>query len=139
MRIEFNLKDREYKKYRSAVKMAARAVLVAEGLPRFKKSVSVLLTDDEGIRELNRDFRELDRPTDVLSFPSGEEDFLGDIAISVPRAIAQAEEYAQSDRREIAFLTVHSMLHLLGYDHIEEKEEAKMRERQRVAIKLIYG
>ncbi len=107
--------------------------------------VSVTFTDNEGIRELNRKFRNIDRPTDVLSFPlfdyTGESEeppvdefvgMLGDIVISLEQAKKQAEEFGHSFEREAAFLTVHSMLHLLGYDHeADGDEEADMRRRQR--------
>ena len=106
--------------------------------------VSVTFTDNEGIRLLNSEFRGIDRETDVLSFPltdfeGGEEPpvdepevGLGDIVISLEKAAAQAEEYGHSFDRELAFLTVHSMLHLLGYDHENGgEEEAEMRRRQR--------
>ena len=107
--------------------------------------VSVTFTDNEGIRELNRKFRNTDRATDVLSFPlfdyTGESEeppvdelvgMLGDIVISLEQAKKQAEEFGHSFEREAAFLTVHSMLHLLGYDHEAGKEEeADMRRRQR--------
>ncbi len=107
--------------------------------------VSVTFTDNEEIRELNRKFRNIDRPTDVLSFPlfdyTGESEeppvdefvgMLGDIVISLEQAKKQAEEFGHSFEREAAFLTVHSMLHLLGYDHeAGGDEEADMRRRQR--------
>lgn len=107
--------------------------------------VSVTFTDNEGIRELNRKFRNIDRPTDVLSFPlfdyTGESEeppvdefvgMLGDIVISLEQAKKQAEKFGHSFEREAAFLTVHSMLHLLGYDHeAGGDEEADMRRRQR--------
>ena len=106
--------------------------------------VSVSFTDNAGIHELNKKFRGIDRPTDVLSFPlfdySGESEeppvdelmgMLGDIVLSLEQAKAQAEEYGHSFEREVAFLTVHSMLHLLGYDHeTGEEDEADMRRRQ---------
>ena len=106
--------------------------------------VSVTFTDDEGIRKLNRQFRNIDRSTDVLSFPlfdyEGAEDeppvdefmgMLGDIVISLETAKRQAEEFGHSFEREAAFLCVHSMLHLLGYDHeTGEEDEADMRRRQ---------
>ena len=90
--------------------------------------VSVVITDDAEIRELNRDYRNKDCATDVLSFPLYDEhgnldEELGDIVISLERAAAQAEEYGHSLEREVAFLTAHSMLHLLGYDHEEDEEE----------------
>ncbi|MBQ7357405.1 MAG: rRNA maturation RNase YbeY [Clostridia bacterium] len=106
--------------------------------------VSVTFTDNEGIRELNGKFRQIDRPTDVLSFPlfdfEGSSDeppvdemmnMLGDIVISLERAKEQADEYGHSFEREVAFLTVHSMLHLLGYDHeTGEEDDKNMRARQ---------
>ncbi len=106
--------------------------------------VSVTFVDDEGIQELNKKFRNMDKPTDVLSFPlldyegESEEPFfdelchnLGDIVISLERAMAQANEFGHSFEREVAFLTAHSMLHLLGYDHeISEEDDADMRRRQ---------
>lgn len=85
--------------------------------------VSVTFVDDERIKELNNQFRHKDASTDVLSFPLDESDALGDIVISTDHAIAQAEEYGHSLDREIAFLTVHSTLHLLGYDHERSKDE----------------
>lgn len=90
--------------------------------------VALLVTDDAGIHRMNREFRGIDRATDVLSFPAGEEDggFLGDIAISLERARAQAAEYGHPLARELSFLAVHGTLHLLGYDHIGEGERAEM-------------
>ena len=92
--------------------------------------VSVLLVDDEHIRQLNRDFRNLDKKTDVLSFPAEEEGFLGDIAISLQTAEEQSKEYGHSLAREVGFLTAHSVLHLLGYDHMTPEEEKEMFSRQ---------
>lgn len=114
--------------------------------------VSVTFTDNEGIHELNKKFRGVDRPTDVLSFPlfdyEGESEeppvdelfgMLGDIVLSLEQAKRQAEEYGHSFEREVAFLTVHSMLHLLGYDHeTGEEDEAEMRQKQ-TAIMEIMG
>lgn len=105
--------------------------------------ISVTFTDNEGIRALNRDFRGIDKATDVLSFPLTDyegtdlpvdepELSLGDIVLSLERAKEQAEEFGHSFERETAFLTVHSMLHLLGYDHVNsDEEDADMRRRQR--------
>lgn len=105
----------------------------------FDAEVSVTIVDNEEIREINRDNRDIDAPTDVLSFPmlyfdengdiidsdfdmEGDYILLGDIVISAERADEQAKEFGHSFRREIAFLTVHSMLHLLGYDHVDDPE-----------------
>ena len=94
-------------------------------------SVSVLITDDEEMLGLNRQFRSIDSTTDVLSFPAEEEALFGDIAISLDRAKAQAEEYGHSLEREMAFLAAHAMLHLFGFDHEVQEEEQKMRQLQR--------
>ena len=106
------------------VKRAITAALWQEGY-RGSAEVSVTFTDDEAIKELNRTFREKDASTDVLSFPMDEDDTLGDIVISIEHAIAQAREYGHSLEREIAFLTVHSVLHLLGWDHERSEDEEK--------------
>lgn len=102
-----------------------------------KAEVNITLTDNDEIKKLNNEFRKIDRETDVLSFPlceNGEYDInystgaklLGDIVISVEKAKEQAAEYGHSFEREISFLTVHSTLHLLGYDHINSEEEEKV-------------
>ncbi len=107
--------------------------------------VSVTFTDNEGIRALNREYRNIDKATDVLSFPQIDYDegeelegdvMLGDIVLSLQRAREQAEEFGHSFERECAFLSVHSMLHLLGYDHeISDEDDADMRRRQREIMK----
>ena len=123
------------------------AALEAEGMET-PCEVNVLVTDDAGVRRVNLDMREVDAPTDVLSFPMFDltpgdkpslEDAdpatglvpLGDMCLSLERAQAQAKEYGHSDRRELAYLAVHSVLHLLGYDHLDEgPQKARMRERE---------
>ncbi|MBR0112784.1 MAG: rRNA maturation RNase YbeY [Clostridia bacterium] len=123
------------------VRRCCIAVLEEEQFPG-NAEVSVTFTDDERIRELNAKHRHIDKSTDVLSFPLGENGvydenpatgakLLGDIVISVPHAESQAKEYGHSLQREIGFLTVHSMLHLLGYDHVGGGlEEVRMREKE---------
>ena len=126
-----------------------RAALEAQGVP-VPCEINVLVTDDEGIRAVNRAYRQVDAATDVLSFPMfnftpGElpSDLtpyldaqtgllpLGDMAISLPRAKAQAKEYGHSLKREIGYLSVHSVLHLLGYDHLDEGPmKAQMRAKE---------
>ena len=108
--------------------------------------VSITLTDDAHIHELNKKYRGIDRPTDVLSFALRESDepdiiyeephpdVLGDIVLSVERAESQALEYGHSFRREIIFLIVHGMLHLLGYDHIEESDRLEMEAEQKFVM-----
>jgi len=90
------------------------------------KEVAITFVTNEHIREINKEFRQIDKPTDVLSFPLEEEDALGDIIISIPRLKEQALEYGHSFARELGFLTVHGFLHLLGYDHETEAEEKEM-------------
>lgn len=131
---------------KSLLRRTVRATLKYEGIKN-NTEVSVTFADDESIRKLNAEYRNLDRPTDVLSFPI-EDDveaadesqvlMLGDIVISLERAAAQAEEYGHSFKREVAFLCAHSMLHLLGYDHeLGEEQDADMRRRQREIMKLM--
>lgn len=107
--------------------------------------VSVTLTNNAYIHTLNKEYRGIDRPTDVLSFALNESDepkmidgpeinILGDLIISVERAEEQAEDYGHSLRREVAFLTVHGMLHLLGYDHLEDNEREEMEAEQRFVM-----
>lgn len=134
----------------------AEAVLQAEGCP-YEVCVNVLVTDNSGIREFNRQYRDIDRETDVLSFPnldfekagifdipeerradyfdpdSGEV-ILGDIILSADKIKEQAELYGHSMRREFAFLVAHSMLHLCGYDHMEAQEAALMERRQETIL-----
>lgn len=133
---------------RLLIRRCCHAVLEEEGFDGMAE-VSVSFVDNERIRELNRQFRNIDRPTDVLSFPLGENGeydinhetgakLLGDIVISVPKAMEQAEEYNHTLEREIGFLTVHSMLHLLGYDHeLGGIEEVRMREKEETVLTKI--
>lgn len=118
------------------IEICTAAALEEEGIDNTAE-VSVTLVDNEGIRELNREHRDIDRETDVLSFPLGDDDgyevdpdndaiMLGDIVISLEKAAQQAEEYGHSYRREVAFLITHSLFHLLGYDHVNSEEEEKI-------------
>ena len=132
---------------RAFIRRVIRTALAAEGMT-FPCEIDVLLTHDAGIHQINRDMRQVDRATDVLSFPEfdltpgqlpGEEDAdpgtglvpLGDMVISMEHVAAQAKEYGHSNRRELAYLVVHSVLHLLGYDHLDEGPmKAQMRGRE---------
>lgn len=134
-------------------------VLDMEECP-YETQVNVLLTDNEGIREYNREYRSIDRETDVLSFPNLEfetpglyeveeeqeadcfdpdtgELILGDIIISVDRVAEQAESYGHSPKREFAFLVAHSMLHLSGYDHMESEEAKVMEAKQEQVLQKL--
>ena len=132
------------------VRRSCNAVLAIEGFEE-PCEVSVTFVDNEQIAVLNGDFRNKPQPTDVLSFPLGEDDtydvnqetgaiLLGDIVISLEKAMEQADLYGHSLQREVAFLTVHSMYHLLGYDHMDEGEMKKqMRSREELIAKTISG
>ncbi len=126
---------------RLLIRKACHATVENEGITN-PTEVEVSLVDDESIKKINKEFRNIDSATDVLSFPLGENgvydknpatgaDMLGDIVISLDHAYSQAELYGHGLEREIAFLTVHSMLHLLGYDHVNGGlEKAIMREKE---------
>lgn len=127
---------------------------VKEEKVKYKYQISVVLVDNEEIRTINREHRKIDKVTDVLSFPmldypegrvfkdvyeetefdssmlDGEELVLGDIVLSLEKAEEQSKEYEHSFRREILYLVIHSVLHLLGYDHMNEEDKVKMRERE---------
>jgi probable rRNA maturation factor len=107
--------------------------------------ISVTFTDNEEIRKLNAQYRNIDAATDVLSFPMGENGeydtnmetgakILGDIVISVEKAVEQAEAFGHTLQREVAYLTAHSVLHLLGYDHVENMEKVRMREKEELVM-----
>lgn len=142
--------------YKSLAEEAILSALGHEGFP-YEAEVSLTLTDNPSIQEINRSYRQIDRPTDVLSFPmisflqpgdftdlkehpevclnpdTGEA-LLGDIILSVPKIIEQAEEYGHTQKREFAFLIVHSVLHLLGYDHMTPEDAAFMEYKQETIL-----
>ena len=140
------------------IRTCINAVLKAEGVTA-KCEINVLVTDDAGIREINKTSRHIDSATDVLSFPMFElspgelpadwteyEDPdtglvpLGDMCISLERAVAQAKEFGHTTRREVGYLTIHSMLHLLGYDHMDEgPQKRQMRAREEAIASEIPG
>ncbi len=145
--------------YVKAAQTVGEAVLESEGFPQ-ETEVDLVLTSDEEVHRINREFRNIDAPTDVLSFPAIDFDrpgdypeyeewentyknpdtgniILGDIMISVPKILSQASLYGHSARREFSFLFAHSMLHLLGYDHIEPVQALEMEEKQeRILLSL---
>ena len=142
----------------SIIKKCINATLAAEGV-KADCEINVLVTNDKGIHAINLASRQIDRPTDVLSFPMFQlepgnppadweeyEDFetglvpLGDMCISLERAQAQAKEFGHSAKREVGYLTIHSMLHLLGYDHLDEGPmKAQMRGREEAIAATIPG
>ena len=142
--------------YRKVAEDVISQALEVENFP-YDVEVSLVLTNDEEIHTLNQQFREIDRSTDVLSFPmmdypapgdfslldlsavsENEELILGDIVISVEHVMAQAKEYGHSFKREYAFLIAHSMLHLMGYDHMSPEEASIMEERQSYILDLLH-
>ena len=143
--------------WEGVIRKTVLSALDYEGCP-YECEVSVLLTDNAGIQEVNRDMRGIDRPTDVLSFPAAEyespadfdgleeqdvfnpetgEYVVGDVMISAEKVRSQAAEYGHSEKRELAFLTAHSMLHLMGYDHEDDEERKRMEERQEAVLQRI--
>lgn len=146
--------------YMKLYERAVAATLDTEGCP-FEACVALLFTDDDRIREINRESRGIDASTDVLSFPMHEfsrpsdfsrigkepgdfdpetnEVFLGDIVISQDHVLSQARQYSHTPQREFAFLIIHSMLHLCGYDHMEEADRILMEDRQKLVIESLTG
>ena len=142
----------------SIITKCIETTLAAEGITA-PCEINVLVTNDRGIHAINKASRDIDRPTDVLSFPMFELEAgnppadwegyldpetgmcpLGDMCISLERANAQAKEFGHSSRREVGYLTIHSMLHLLGYDHLDEGEQKKqMRAREEAIAATIPG
>ncbi len=143
----------------SLIKKVIEATLDYENCP-YEVEINVVLTDNDAIQEINREQRQIDAPTDVLSFPMAyyetpsdfdhleeeQEDcfhpetgelMLGDIIISLEKVISQAKEYGHSTMRELGFLIAHSMLHLCGYDHMEEDERNVMEEKQREIMNIV--
>ncbi len=131
------------------VSQAAQAALQVEQAPTGCE-IGIRICDDAELHRLNREFRGVDAPTDVLSFADDGADqrfvhapeqprYLGDIAISFPRVLAQAAEYGHSPARELAYLTVHGVLHLLGYDHERGPEEAALMREREEAIMTVLG
>ena len=145
--------------YEEVIKNVVKRVVDTENCP-YEVEVNVLLTNNEEIHEANKDFRNIDRPTDVLSFPMVDYDFpadfslvnespegylnpetdellLGDIMVSVDKVYSQAEEYGHGIKREFAFLIAHSMLHLLGYDHMGDEERVVMEAKQEAVLEAL--
>ncbi len=129
------------------IEICTEAALEEEGISD-DAEVSVTLVDNAVIRALNNQYRDIDRETDVLSFPMGDEEgfvvnpdneaiLLGDIVISLEKAQSQAEEYGHSFRREVAFLLTHSLFHLLGYDHMTADEEKEMFSKQEKVLQKL--
>jgi probable rRNA maturation factor len=120
---------------RRGLRRLVRSVLEGEGMPEAR--VGLLLTGDEAVREMNRTWRGKDRTTDVLSFPDdgeGDSGYLGDIAVSMDRAVEQAPRFSATFEQETARLVVHGLLHLLGYDHHSPAEGRRMKAKERAYL-----
>ena len=139
----------ENKKYEETIKKVLEQCFKQEKLENSKLYVSIMLTNPENIHKINKEYRNVDRETDVLSFPMFEkneidqkiennnfehEDVLGDIVISIEKVKGQAIEYGHSFEREFAYMLVHGFYHLMGYDHIEEKDKKIMREKEEIIL-----
>ena len=134
---------------RKLIRLSCATVLDNQGFSHLAEVV-VTFVDDAEIKKLNNEFRSIDKSTDVLSFPLGEDGeydlnpetgaySLGDVVISVEHAVAQSEEYGHSFERELAYLTVHSMLHLLGFDHVNGGDEAALMRKTEEEVMTVLG
>ena len=139
-------------KYEEIISKVLNKCFEEENLPPNKLSVSITLTDLKNIRNLNCKHRNIDKETDVLSFPMFEkeeidkkvakndfqtEDILGDMVICIPRVEEQAKEYGHSFERELSYMVVHSFYHLMGYDHMEEEPKKEMRQKEEYILKQL--
>ena len=139
----------ENDEYEKIIKPVLEECYKEEKLLNSKLTIQITLTNPENIRKLNKEYRNIDRETDVLSFPMFEkeeidlkvekqdfphEDILGDMVISIPRVEEQAKEYGHSFRRELSYMVVHSFYHLMGYDHMEEEDKKVMRGKEEVIL-----
>lgn len=143
VRITYENKATEKKEYENIIESVCKEGAYIYGLDE-DAELSVVLCDNTYIHELNKTYRNIDRPTDVLSFAlnEGEEEgydgpdtkLLGDIVISLDKTLEQADEYGHSFERELAYLTVHGMLHILGYDHMTDEDKTEMRKEEEFVL-----
>lgn len=139
---EINFLDiEENKEYENHIKYVLNECFKEEGLDKKQLYINVVLTNPENIKKINKEQRNIDKETDVLSFPMFEKeeiskipdnivDVLGDIVVSVKKVQEQAKEYGHSFERELSYMVVHGFYHLMGYDHMEENDKMKMREKE---------
>ena len=149
--LEIVYKDiEENNEYEEIIKKVIERCYKEENLENSKLFITITLTDPENIQRINKEYRNIDKPTDVLSFPMfekeeldkkianndfGYEDILGDIIISIKRVEEQAEEYGHSFERELSYMVVHGFYHLMGYDHIKEEDKEIMRPKEEKVLK----
>ena len=142
----------ENKKYEEIISKVVKKCFEIENLIKSKLYISITLTTPENIKKINKEYRNIDKPTDVLSFPMFEkdeldlkiknndfthEDILGDIVISIEQVEKQAEEYGHSFEREFAYMIVHGFYHLMGYDHIKEEDKQIMRPKEEKVLESL--
>lgn len=135
----------ENKEYEATIKKVVKKCFEEEGISASKLCLTITLTTPENIKKINKEYRNIDKETDVLSFPMFEkqeldeiiakrkfehEDVLGDIVISIARVEEQAKEYGHSFERELSYMVVHGFYHVMGYDHIKEEDKQKMRPKE---------
>ena len=138
--------------YEEVIKKVLKECFKEEKITNSKLSITITLTNPQNIQEINKEYRNIDKPTDVLSFPMFEkeeldakiekkdfeyEDILGDIIISIEKVQEQAEEYGHSFERELSYMIVHGFYHLMGYDHIEEEDKKIMRPKEEKILKSL--
>ena len=138
--------------YENTINKVVKECFKEEKLEKSKLIITITLTNNESIQKINKEYRNIDRATDVLSFPMFErkeieekieknnfpcEDVLGELIISIEKVEEQAKEYGHSFERELAYMTVHGFYHLMGYDHMEEDEKKEMREKEDVILKRL--
>ena len=146
--IEF-LNIKEKSEYENIISKVLDKCFEVEHLPKDKLLVSVTLTNPENIKKINKEYRKINRPTDVLSFPMFEKeeidefvksqkweytDILGDMVISIEQVENQSKEFGHSFERELSYMVVHSFYHLMGYDHIKEEDKQKMRPKEEYVL-----
>jgi probable rRNA maturation factor len=148
IQIEFNGIDKD-KHYSDTVQKVLEQCFVVEKLTKYNINVNVMLTNPIEIQKLNREYRNIDKPTDVLSFPMYEKGefkeqtfldvpcILGDIVISVEQVQIQSHEYGNTFEREFAYMLVHGFYHLMGYDHIDKNDKEEMRKREEAILKIL--
>lgn len=142
----------ENKKYEETIKKVVEKCYEEENLTKSKMIITITLTTPENIKKINKEYRNIDRATDVLSFPMFEkeeltkkiknqefmhEDILGDIIISIEKVEEQAKEYGHSFERELSYMVVHGFYHLMGYDHMTEEEKTEMRKKEDVILNAL--
>ena len=142
----------ENKEYEQIIKKVVETCFEEEKLTKSKLYISIVLTNPENIHKINKQYRNIDKPTDVLSFPMFEkeeieqkikdnkfehEDVLGDIVISIEQVEKQAKEYGHTFKREFSYMLVHGFYHLMGYDHIKEEDKKKMRPKEKKVMEVL--